>query len=264
MIFSKPVFQLWPEVPDKTLYWPSSAVSQSADGVALNLFAQFPNHINLLWLRVALGEPPHHCVHPVNIASLAIALTTSVCLFMTMSAAVPRPVCLATKSSKSIKTSSQTALGMRGVELPPGMTHSRLSQPPITPPQWRSISSFRGMLISSSTVQGLFTWPEMLTAWSRSSWCGPCWRTSLLPSCRWSEPRRQSRRWSQWWDSRRHRRQRGMGASGGACPAYPPGSQSRRSPLRRCRRQHHGAQRGRSHSQSHRRWLPRSQRRRPP
>merc|ERR1719474_289774 len=53
MIFSKPVFQLWPEVPDKTLDWPSSAVSQSADGVALNLFAQFPNHINLLWLRVA-------------------------------------------------------------------------------------------------------------------------------------------------------------------------------------------------------------------
>merc|ERR1712147_52930 len=164
MIFSKPVFQLWPEVPDKTLDWPSSAVSQSADGVALNLFAQFPNHINLLWLRVALSEPPHHCIHPVNTlsASLAIALTTSVCLFMTMTAAVPRPVCLATKSSKSIKTSSQTALGMRGVELPPGMTQSRLSQPPITPPQWRSISSFRGMLISSSTVQGLFTWPEML------------------------------------------------------------------------------------------------------
>merc|ERR1719204_2741343 len=56
MIFSKPVFQLWPEVPDKTLDWPSSAVSQSADGVALNLFAQFPNHINLLWLRVVLSE----------------------------------------------------------------------------------------------------------------------------------------------------------------------------------------------------------------
>merc|ERR1719447_2387321 len=30
-------------------------------------------------------------------------LTTSVCLFMTMTAAVPRPVCLATKSSKSIR-----------------------------------------------------------------------------------------------------------------------------------------------------------------
>merc|ERR1712004_683497 len=66
MIFSKPVFQLWSEVPDKTLDWPGSAVSQSADGVALNLFAQFPNHINLLWLRVALSEPPHHCVHPAG------------------------------------------------------------------------------------------------------------------------------------------------------------------------------------------------------
>merc|ERR1719447_277252 len=80
MIFSKPVFQLWPEVPDKTLYWPSSAVSQSADGVALNLFAQFPNHINLLWLRVALGEPPHHCVHPVNTLSAGGALTTRLVL----------------------------------------------------------------------------------------------------------------------------------------------------------------------------------------
>merc|ERR1711872_376602 len=68
MIFSKPIFQLWPEVPDKTLDWPSSAVSQSADSVALNLFAQFPNHINLLWLRVALSEPPHHCIHPVMAA----------------------------------------------------------------------------------------------------------------------------------------------------------------------------------------------------
>merc|ERR1719402_1162337 len=80
MIFSKPVFQLWPEVPDKTLDWPGSAVSQSADGVALNLFAQFPNHINLLWLRVALSEPPHHCVHPVNTLSAGGALTTRLVL----------------------------------------------------------------------------------------------------------------------------------------------------------------------------------------
>merc|ERR1719273_2260087 len=80
MIFSKPVFQLWPEVPDKTLDWPSSAVSQSADGVALNLFARFPNHVNLLWLCVAFSEPPHHCVHPVNALSAWSALATRLVL----------------------------------------------------------------------------------------------------------------------------------------------------------------------------------------
>ena len=37
----------------------------------------------------------------------------------------------------------------------------RLSQPPMTPPQWRSMSSRSGIDISYSTVQGLLTWPEM-------------------------------------------------------------------------------------------------------
>lgn len=52
--------------------------------------------------------------------------------------------------------------GIRGVEEPPGMMANRLSQPPVTPPAWSSMSSFKGILISSSTVQGLFTCPEML------------------------------------------------------------------------------------------------------
>merc|ERR1719322_2035930 len=44
------------------------------------------------------------------------------------------------------------------------MMQRRLSQPPMTPPAWSSMSSLSGIDISSSAVHGLFTWPEMLNS----------------------------------------------------------------------------------------------------
>lgn len=230
------------------LHGPGGAVPQSADGVALDLLAQLPDHVDLGHGGVSSDEPPHHLIHPVDPweqqegsadaatfrtpcrgfptlsagGALAAALVfveldqtrdgpdhvglreeeekvltrsdasagaAFTDLSITMTAAVPSAVWARTRSSKSIRTSSHTCRGMMGVEDPPGMTPRRLSHPPLTPPapvrtggwsgrrrRWRrarggvdapaclSISSLRGSDISSSTVQGELTWPEMLNS----------------------------------------------------------------------------------------------------
>ena len=85
----------------------------------------------------------------------------SVCLFITIIPPVPNAEPAFLRESKSINTSSHLLFGSNGTDEPPGMTAKRLLHPPITSPAYFCIKYFKGTPNSSSTLHGLFTWPEI-------------------------------------------------------------------------------------------------------
>jgi hypothetical protein len=144
---------------DQALDRPGCRVAKRADGVAFDLLGHIEQHVDLALLAgVAFHHAVHHRHHPagafaarralaaafvlVEVAdSRQIALMISVDLSITITAAVPRPDLRSRRLSKSIGVSMMSAPGTQGTEEPPGITASRLSQPPRMPPQWVSISS---------------------------------------------------------------------------------------------------------------------------
>ena len=45
---------------------PCCTVPQGTDGVALDLLADLPDHVDLRFLSIAAHKTPHHSVHPVH------------------------------------------------------------------------------------------------------------------------------------------------------------------------------------------------------
>ncbi len=155
-------FDLGPEMADQALDRPGGGIAERADRVAFHLLGHIEQHVDFALLGFAAHQPLHHAPHPAGAFAARRALAAA---FMLVEIGEPRDrlhdvgrlvhhdhgsgakARLQRRAARR-NPSAQSMIcsaGTSGTDEPPGMTASRLSQPPRMPPQCLSISSRNGI-----------------------------------------------------------------------------------------------------------------------
>ena len=169
----------WPEMPDQALNRPRRRVAQRADRVAFDLRGDFEQHVDLALLGAALGHAVHHAPHPARALAAGRALAAALVLVEIRDARDGADRCRSTCPSRSRppcrgptcrfaqrveihrrvddlrRAGTQRhrrAAGNDGQQIVPAAAHAAAMR----------VDQFaEGKPIASSTLHGLFTWPEM-------------------------------------------------------------------------------------------------------
>lgn len=80
MILIHSFLDLIPIMPDKSLNWPGSSVSKGANSMSLDLFGQFPQHIDFSVISITDLHSLKNVLEPTSTLATGSALTTTLVL----------------------------------------------------------------------------------------------------------------------------------------------------------------------------------------